>query len=99
MRVAAADHECHHQVAVLPARDVRAARRDFTGNLEARNICRALLRWVKSHALHDVRPVDAGGRDLDQNLAGRRSRHGPQLRREDVRIAGLADGDNRHPVG
>ena len=99
LRIAAADHERHHQIAVLPARDVRAAGDDLAGNLEARNVGRTLRRRVKAHALHDVRPIDPRGRDLDYNLARRRPRHGTQFRREDVRAAGFADGDDRHPVG
>ena len=79
--VAAADDQSHHQVANVPARYVRAPLNDFTGYLEAGNFCRAGRRRVKPHALHDIRPVDAGGGDFDQDLAGTRLRQRSSLGR------------------
>src|SRR5436190_24158947 len=76
LRVAAADHERHHLVADLPARHAVAERDHLARDLEARNVRRA-FRWrIKTLALHDIGPVDAGGGDLDQNFsrAGRGNR-------------------------
>jgi hypothetical protein len=79
--ITAADDERHHHVAVLPPCYTRAARDYFAGDLKARDIGRA-LRWrVEAHALHDVRPIDARGGDLDENLAGLRLRQRSRLRR------------------
>ena len=79
--ITAADNERHHHVAVLPARHALAARDNFAGDLKAGDVGRA-LRWrVEAHALHDVRPIDAGGGDLDEDLAGLRLRQWSRLRR------------------
>ena len=67
--IAAADHQRHDLVAELPAPDARAERDHFAGDLEPGNVGRALGRRIVALALHHVRPVDAGGRDLHQHLA------------------------------
>ena len=73
--VAAADHQRHHLVADLPARDAGAERDDLAGEFETGNVGRALRRRIEALALHHVRPVDAGGRDLHQHFALAGLRH------------------------
>jgi hypothetical protein len=77
--IAAANNERHHMVAVFPARHSRSTCDDLAGNLKAGNIGSARRRRVETHALHHVRPVDPGGSDLNQNLAGRGFWHWPRL--------------------
>ena len=79
--IAAANDQRHHLVAIFPARHFRSARDDVAGDLEAGNVSRARRRRVETHALHHVRPIDASGGNLDQNLAGSRFWHRPRLRR------------------
>ena len=71
--VAAADHQRKDAVADFPALDVGAQRHDLAGDFQSRNIRCAGRRRIMSLPLHHVRPVDAGGGDLDQNLAARRA--------------------------
>ena len=66
--IAAARDQRHHLVADLPALHAVAERDDFAGNLEPGNIARAGRRRIVALALHHVRPVHAGGRDLDQHF-------------------------------
>ena len=99
-RVAAADHQRHDLVAELPARDAGAERDHLAGDLEAGNVGRALaaadrVPWRCTH----VGPVDAGGRDLDQDFAGAGRRHRALLRHQHLRAAGRADGDRGHAGG
>jgi hypothetical protein len=98
LRIAAADDQRHHHVAVLPARHVRAECDNFAGDFKTRNIRGAWRRRVKAHALHDVRPVDACGRDFDQYLASRGLGYRSQFRREYFWAAGFADGYDGHPL-
>ena len=74
--IAAADHERHHAVAPLPSLDAGAERDHLAGDLEPGNVRRPFGRRIKSLALHHVRPIDAGGGDLDQHLAFGRRRSG-----------------------
>ena len=68
--VAAADHQRHDRVAQLPAARLPAPQRyDLAGNLQPRNVGGARRRRVETFALHDIGPVDARGRDLNQDLA------------------------------
>ena len=96
--VTAADDERHDLVAILPAGGPGPARDDFAGDFEPGNIGGARGRRIKAHPLHDVGPVDAGGGDLDQNLAGARRRRRALLRDQNVRSARRADRDDRHAV-
>ena len=94
--VAAARNQRHHLVAGLEARGASAERNDFAGDLEAWNVAGAGRRRIVAGALRDVRPVDAGGRDLDQDLVLARRRHGPLLRHQRLRPAGLWNADGGH---
>ena len=60
----------------------------LAGDLEPGNVGRALGRRIEALALHHVRPVDAGGGDLDQHLALGRLRHRPLFRHQHLRPAG-----------
>jgi hypothetical protein len=79
--ITAADNERHHHVAALPSRYARTARDNFASDLKAGDVGCALRRRVEAHALHDIRPIDARGSDLDENLAGVRLRQWSRLRR------------------
>ena len=68
--VTAAYDQRHDLVGFLPARRTRSARDDFAGDFQSGNIGGTWRRRIKPHALHDVGPVNAGGGDLDQDLAG-----------------------------
>ena len=98
-RIAAADHQGRHLIAGLPTRRALAAGRDRAGDLEARNIGRALRRRVKSAALHHVRSIDARRRDLDQNFARPGYRHRALLGNQHLGSTGRADRDRGHGCG
>jgi hypothetical protein len=77
--VAAANDQGHDRVGFLPARNAVTARDDRAGDFESGNVG-GPGRWrIEAHALHDVRSVDAGGSDLDQDLARARFRYRPRL--------------------
>jgi hypothetical protein len=83
----------------LPARDTGTERDHLAGDLEAGNIRRARRRRIEALALHDVGPVDAGGRDLDQDFALGRCRHRALLRRQNLRPTRAFDADDGHVRG
>jgi len=74
-------------------------RGDLAGKLEARNIRRARGRRIFALALHHVRPVHAGGRDLHQHLALGRLGRRPPLRDQHLGTAEGADRDHGHLSG
>ncbi len=72
---------------------------DLAGNLKPGNVGRA-GRWrVGALPLQDVRAIDAGGGDLDQDLGLARQRHRPGLRHQHLRPAGGRNGDRGHRRG
>ena len=97
--VAAADHQRKNAVADFPALDVRSERDDLAGDLEARNIRRAGRRRIEALPLHHVGPVDAGGRDLHQDLARAGRGNGALFRNQHFRPAGSLDSDDGHAGG
>ena len=82
--VAAAGDQRADVVADPPRRHVAADFDDGAGDLEAGDIRRSGRRRVLALALHQVRPVHASGRDLDQHLPGAGRRSGPLDRRQDL---------------
>ena len=97
--IAAARNQGADLVAHLPARDVMAGRRDFARDLQARQVRRA-LRWrIDAGALQQVRTVDAGGGDANQDLAIGRTGHRPRFGKKHLRAAGLRDRDDGHGFG
>ncbi len=67
--IAAAGDECDHGIADGVSRRVGSKGRDLAGDLQAEHVGRAGWRRVVALALGDVRPVDAGSVDTDENLA------------------------------
>ena len=94
--VAAAVDEGADLVADLPLLDAVTDRRDATAHLEARVLGCARRRRVVAEALHDVRPVDPGGDDVDEHLAGLRLGVGHLVEDEAVGVSGLGDRDGAH---
>jgi hypothetical protein len=94
--IATTDHQGHDLVADLPTLHVRSYACNLAGDFEARNIGRAGRGRIIALALHDVGPVDAGGRDFHQNLAGARLGHRAHLRHQHVRPARRLDADDGH---
>ena len=97
--VAAARRERADRVAHLPVRDVGGHCRHRAGSFEAGQVGRTRRRCVGALPLRDVGPVDARGRDLDQDLAGLRHRHRPRRRHEDFGAAWFGDFDTGHRSG
>src|SRR4051812_11806486 len=92
---AAADDR-HDAVARGEAVRPGAARDDLAGELEAGDVLgRARRRRVDAAPLHHVRPVDAGGLDADEDLAGPRLGVGVVL---DGQLL-VADRDGAHGAG
>src|SRR5207249_5220537 len=89
--IAAARHQRAHVLALAPAAHVGPDRGNGPGHFQAGNIRRARRRRIPALPLHHVRPIDTGGRDLDQDLAA--SRLGPRAlhRDEHVRVTRLAN--------
>ena len=98
--VAAADHQRHDLVAELPARCAPGPSATTSPAISRPgNVGGARRRRIKSLALHDVRPVDAGGGDLHQHLAFGRLRQRPLLRHQHSGPPGGADRDRGHLIG
>ena len=77
--IAAAMHERTDLVARSKARRAGALRGNKTGDLEARQIG-STRRWrIAAQTLRDIRPVDAGGGDLDEDFTRSRARQWPRL--------------------
>ncbi|GCC46094.1 hypothetical protein chiPu_0029950, partial [Chiloscyllium punctatum] len=98
LRVAAAGDQRHHLVADLVL-GAFAERHHFARDLEAGQVAGAGRRRIGAGALRDVGTIDAGGRDLDQDLAGLRHRQRAGLRHQHLRATGLADGNDGHLRG
>ena len=94
--IAAAGRKRADLVADAPARFAVAEGRDFARDLEARQVGRAGGRGIDAPALQDVGPVDAGGMDAHDDLAGTRLRHVAPLRFEHHRPARFGNGHRRH---
>ena len=94
--VAAADYQRHHAIAGFPALDAGPERHDLAGDFEARNIRRAGRRRIEALPLHYIRPVDAGGRHLHQDLTVARRWNRALFRHQHLRPAGGFDADGRH---
>jgi hypothetical protein len=73
--IAAAGDERADLVALMPFGDALAEPRDRAGDFEAEDRRSARRRRVIAGALQDIRPVDPGGGDADQHLAGGGTRH------------------------
>ena len=98
-RIAAAIDQGADAVAHGETGGVGADGGDLAGNLQSENRACVLGRRIKAAALHDVRPVDAGGHDADDRLAFARHRQRALLDLHDARVAvGLAV-DEAHDVG
>ena len=97
--VAAANDQRHDDVEVFPACNAGTVRNDRSSDFKSRNVGGA-GRWrIEAHALHDVGPVDAGGRDFDQDLAGTRFWYRPMLGLQHLRSAGFLDLYDGHAFG
>jgi hypothetical protein len=69
-------------------------RHHLAGDLEAWNVGRAFRRRIGALALAHVGTIDAGRRDLDQDLARLRRRHRAILGHQHLRPAGGFDSDH-----
>ena len=96
LRVTAARHEGGDLIADGEPRCASAPGDDPAGDFEARRRGRPGGRRIAAGALQDIGPVDAGGRDLDENFAGRRLRDGQPDGFEHLGTAGGRDGDGVH---
>ena len=96
LRIAAADHQPHHMVAGLPARDRGAEPHHLAGDFQARNVGGARRRRIEAFPLYHVRPVDAGGGDLHQHLVVAQRRYRAFLRHQHFGSTGRADHDGGH---
>ena len=97
--VAAAGDERADLVADLVARDAFAEGDDPAGDLQSGNVGGAGRRGIATHALQYVGSVDAGDRDMDQDLAGTGLRHRALLWFQDFRAAGGIETDGGHGLG
>ncbi len=91
--VAGADDERADSVARLPP---AAAGHHLTGDFEAHDRRRAGRHRVAAEPLEDVGPVDAGGVDPDQHLAGAGRRHRARDRHQHLGAAGGGGVDGGH---
>ena len=66
------------------------------GHLEARNVGGARRRRISAFALHHIGTIDAGRRDVNPDLAGRRSRRQPLAKAQDLRTAESLSFHNAH---
>ena len=71
-------------------------RHDSAGNFEAGDRRGASRRWITSHTLRDIGPVDPGEGDFHQHLASPRARHGQALRAQNFWAARRIEADCRH---
>ena len=97
-RIAAAWCECADLVTYLKAAHAVPDSRDGARHLQAGQVAGIFRRWIEARPLQAVRPVDPGGLNLDQDLSGRRLRHRPHARFQDLRATGLGDFDDAHAV-
>ena len=94
--VAAAGNERRHPRAFGISGGAGAARHDRAGDLEAEDVARARRRRVEPHALEDVRPIDAGRLDLDQDFAGPGEGPRTRLDHKNLRPPGAGRRDRAH---
>jgi hypothetical protein len=80
----------------MVAPDARSDRRNPAGDLEAGRRRGPGRGRIAALPLQHVRTIDAGGLDMDQDLAFAGRRHRQVGRDENVRAARLGDGDRRH---
>jgi hypothetical protein len=72
---------------------------DRPGDFEARYVGGAGRRWVIPLPLEDIRPVDTGRFDADQDFSSRGTRHRPLNRLEHLRTTRRDDFNRNHPIG
>ncbi len=94
--IAAAIDERAYEIAVLEAGCAGTAGNDLARHLEPEKVGGALGRRVEALTLEHVGTVDAGRRDLDQDLAWAWRGHRPRRRDEHLRSATLLRFDDRH---
>src|SRR6185437_6623546 len=97
--VAAADHQSKNAITDFPAFDVRSECYDLARDLKAWNIRRAGRRRIEALPLHHVRPVDAGGRHLHENLARSGRGNRTLFGNKHFRPTGSLDSDDGHAGG
>src|SRR5436190_2298682 len=94
--VAAARYQRTHGLAFPPAARLRPDRGNRPGHFQARNVRRPRRRRIPALTLHHIGPIDARGRDFDQDVAASRVWTRALHRDEHVRLAGLSNLNGDH---
>ena len=91
LRVAAARDQRADAIPVVPPSDARPASANRSRDLEPGNVRCARRRRIVAEPLNNVRPVDAGGLDPDQDLAGSGQRNRPFGHTQDTGATRVAE--------
>ena len=91
--VAAATKKRHH---ALAGHERRAALQDLAGDFQAEDLGFTGRRRIAAHPLQQVGPVDSGGADAHEQVAGSRLRIGHVAELQHLGTAGRLDDDGAH---